>query len=377
MRYRSLLLMFSLLLPFAIHAQDDRLTVVASFSILADTVQRVAGDGVSVQSLIPFNADPHTFEPTPREIAALADADAVFISGIGFESNLLEIIENADAGMNIIRVSDCVTVLPIGAHHDGHEADDAHESESLSAESDPRCDGQIQEVAALHNDAHTDEADADQHPHTEALGRAYMLDCDAHDHAAEAEGEHDHGACDPHVWGNPHNVIYWTMNIRDTLITLDPTNTDQYTANAAAYIAELDALTDDFVIPALASIPEANRKLVTSHDTLGYLAALGGLDIIGVVIAGGSTTVEPSAQDIAALIGSIQEQNALALFVETTTSPTLAEQVAAEAGIPVLTLYSDTLSDGEPAATYIAYMRYNVTQIVTALGGQVPTDVGM
>ena len=80
-------------------AQEDRLQVVGSHSILSDVIANVAGDVADVTSMMPRGADPHSFQPTPGDLTALADADVVFINGAFFEEGLLEAIENADDDM--------------------------------------------------------------------------------------------------------------------------------------------------------------------------------------------------------------------------------------------------------------------------------------
>ena len=100
----NLLLLLSI--PFS-NAQEDRLQVVGSHSILSDVIANVAGDAADVTSTMPLGADPHSFQPTPSDLTALADADVVFINGAFFEEGLLEAIENAGDDMNIVTAS-CV-----------------------------------------------------------------------------------------------------------------------------------------------------------------------------------------------------------------------------------------------------------------------------
>jgi ABC-type Zn uptake system ZnuABC Zn-binding protein ZnuA len=166
---------------------------------------------------------------------------------------------------------------------------------------------------------------------------------------------------------NPQNVMLWTLTIRDTLTQLDPANSETYTQNAAAYIDQLTQLHSE--IQSLAeTIPPENRVLVTNHDSLGYFAAQYGFTIVGVVIPGGSTVSEPSAQDIVRLIQTIESEHVRAIFAETTINPAVAQQVADESGAVLYTLYSGSLSDEDgPASTYLDYMRTNTRTIVDGL----------
>lgn len=410
-----------------VNAQDEPLDIVASFTILADVAQNVAGDAAVVTSLMPAGADPHTFEPTPRDLTALADADVVFTNGAFFEEGLLEAIENAGAETLMVEASACVEILPFGVtghdHGDEEHGDEDHDEEhgdedhgdEQGHEGDMSaiaalCAAHHDEMAAIHEaghehdedemhagEEHEDEAsdhehgeegDHDEHEHSEVmtLGMLYTLDCGmGHDHEGEEahdeehdEGEehsdeehdHDHGSCDSHVWMEPHNAMYWAMLIRDTLIELDPANADTYTANAEAYLLELDALAHDVVMPMVETVPEENRVLVTNHESMGYFAARHGFEVVTTVIPGGGTAAEPSAAAIAEIIDTINAEGVPAIFVETTVSDAIAEQIATETGAELFLLYSGSLSEADgPAATYIDYITYNVTTIVTALGG--------
>jgi len=153
--------------------------VVATTTIVADVVEAIAGNLVEVQSLLPIDSDPHGYQPTPRDVVALAEADVVFLSGAGLEAEFDDLLENAD---RVVDLSERLAVRDIG-HAEG-EADDHDE-----------------------------------------------------DHAGHGEG------VDPHVWFDPTNVMVWTRAIEETLAELDPANAGVYAANAAAYrraLAELD-----------------------------------------------------------------------------------------------------------------------------------------
>ncbi len=357
--------------PAPAAAQTERLQVVASFSILADVAAHVAGDAADVRSLMPAGSDPHSYTPIPQDLVALAEADVVFVVGANFEETLFSTIANAADGMNIVAASSCIDILPFGGEAHDHAEEETHDAEHSEREAElaALCEAHHAELAALHGvetELHAD------HAHVEPLGTLYTLACDHHDEEEAAQGEHTHtaGSCDPHVWTDPYNGMYWAMLIRDTLSAMDPANAEVYAANTAAYLAALDGLARDELRPLLETVPEANRKLVTAHSAFGYFANAYGFTQVGVIIPGGSTLAEPSAAEIAALITTIREQAVPAIFAETTVNSTLTEQIAAETGARFYTLYSGTLSapDG-PAATYIDYLRYNARTIAAALGG--------
>lgn len=347
-----------------VQAQNNPLKIVASFSIVADVAQVVAGDAAVVNSLIPIGQDPHAFQPTPKNVVRLSEADAVFVVGINFEENLLPVLEEAAANRMVV-VSECVPVRLFGdAHDDEHD----HEGEDVDHDhhdmlSEPCATHHALVDAAL---ADSDDHDEDDHhAHTGIVGLVTDGVCGEDNHGT---GDHTHaaGSCDPHVWLDPVNVALWTLTIRDTLSALDPAHADVYTANADAYLQALAAL-DREIHDLLAAVPAQNRYIVTNHQSFNYFAARYGFEIVGTVIPGSPGT-EPSAQDIVRLIETIQEFGVPAIFTETTVSENLADQIADETGAQIVRLYTGSLSrPDEPAATYLDYMRFNATQIATAL----------
>ena len=180
------------------------------------------------------------------------------------------------------------------------------------------------------------------------------------------DAESEHGV-DPHLWLNPKYVIRYVENIRDGLAEFDPEGVDVYKSNADAYIQQLQAL-DVWIEGQISSIPAERRLLVTNHDSLGYFAERYGFIIIGTVVEGTSSEAAPSARQIAALIDRVRDSGAAAVFLDAAESPTLANQIALDTGVAVVTdLYIGSLTDGAPAGTYIDMMKHNVMQIVEAL----------
>ncbi len=173
---------------------------------------------------------------------------------------------------------------------------------------------------------------------------------------------------DPHFWLDPNNVVKYVENIRDGLSQADPDGAATYTANAAAYIAKLKEL-DQWIADQVKPLPPARRLLVTNHESLGYFADRYGFKIIGAIIPSVSTGSSPSAQQLAQLINHIRSTQAPAIFLETGANPQMANQVAQETGIKVITdLYTHSISDANgPAPTYIDMMKYDVRTMVDAL----------
>lgn len=281
--------------------------VLATETFLADIAQNVAGERVKIESLLPIGLDPHAFEPTPQDVRKIAGSDVLIINGAGFEGWLEKTLENAG--------------------------------------------GQRQVIEASAGLAMREPAEGEK----------------AHEHEGEEKTGHDHEG-DPHFWLDPNNIIKYVENIRDGLIAADPDGKSAYTQNAAAYIAKLTEL-DGWIKTQVEQIPAGRRLIVTNHESFGYFADRYGFKIIGTVIPSVSSGASPSAQELAELVDHIQETGAIALFLETGASPKLAEQIAAETGIQVVSeLYTHSITNANGnAPTYIDMMKHNVNKIVETL----------
>ncbi len=183
-----------------------------------------------------------------------------------------------------------------------------------------------------------------------------------------AGGGHHHDQGDPHFWLDPTLVVKYVENIRDGLGQVDPANAAVYAANAAAYIDSLNQL-DEWIKEQVAQIPPAERLLVTNHESFGYFADRYGFTVVGTVMPSVSAQASPSSRQLVRLIDTIKQTGARAIFLETGSSPQLAEQVAAETGITVITeLYSHSITEPDgPAPTYLDMMKANTLAIVGAL----------
>ncbi len=183
-----------------------------------------------------------------------------------------------------------------------------------------------------------------------------------------SQDEHGDANGDPHFWLDPLNVIHYVENIRAGLSQADPAGTDVYAANATAYSAKLRDL-DAWITEQVQQVPEERRLLVTNHESFGYFADRYGFRVVGTVIPSVSTSASPSAQQLAQLVDRLRATGAPAIFLETGANPQLANQLAQETGIKVVTdLYTHSVNPADSnAPTYLDMMRYNTRKIVDAL----------
>ncbi|MBR0876841.1 zinc/manganese transport system substrate-binding protein [Bradyrhizobium japonicum] len=173
-------------------------------------------------------------------------------------------------------------------------------------------------------------------------------------------------AADPHAWQSVPNARIYVSDIANALAAADPDDAEFFRARAKAYLDKLEAL-DREVREAVAKIPPERRKVISTHDAFGYFAAEYGVQFVAPL--GVSTETEPSARDIAAIIGQIKAQKIPAVFLENISDDRLIRRIAAETGAKVGgTLISDGLT-GEKglAPTYIDMVRHNIKALTSAL----------
>jgi ABC-type Zn uptake system ZnuABC Zn-binding protein ZnuA len=284
----------------------NKLRVVATTTIVGDVVHVIGGDKIELTTLMPRGTDPHSFDPSPRDAAAVADAHVVFMNGVGLEAFLEPMLENAGGEAEVVNLAEGIELRKVEGEQKG-------------------------------------------------------------DQEQGGDAEHGQGDYDPHVWFDPHNVMVWVKQIDETLSRLDAANAQAYSDRAQAYLSELGEL-DRWIREQVEQVPEANRNIVADHDTFGYLAERYGLQTVGTIIPGYSTLSEPSAQELADLESAIQNLDVKAIFVGKTVNPNLARPVEEDTGVRLVFLYTGSLSEpGGPAGSYLEFMRYDVSEIVEAL----------
>jgi zinc/manganese transport system substrate-binding protein len=272
-------------------------------------VENLVGDLADVEVVMPAGSSPHEFQASPRQVAAMREADAMIVNGGGFEEGLGDAIEAAEADGVVI-----------------YAAIDAVETLTFS------------------EDAPHDEDEAEQ----------------------EKDGT---ASIDPHFFTDPRRVATAAQAIADFLADEVPAlDTDELGTQASAYVDELAAL-DAEMKETLAAVPADRRKLVTNHEVFGYFAQRYGFEVIGAVIPTGTTQAAPSAGELDELAHTIEEAGVPAIFAETSSPTRLADSLADEVGeVQVVELYTESLGpDGSAGDTYAGMMRSDAEQIADAL----------
>lgn len=353
-------------------AAGEKLKIKTSFYPMYEFTRQVAGDLAEVENLVPAGVEPHDWEPSPQDMAAITDADVFVYNGAGMESWAEQVLDSA-AGQHIliIEASNGLEIMegtPHSHDHEGHdhaheeeghdhdEADHAHEGEEAHSHENGEHDHEGEDHAHGENDhAHEEEA----HDHDEADHAHEGEEAHSHDH------DHDHGGLDPHVWLSPAMAIQQVRNIEKGLSEAAPEHKEAFKANADAYVAQLEALDKEFQ----EGLKDSLRKdFITQHAAFGYLAKQYGLT--QVPIAGLSPEQEPSAAQMAEVIEFAKEHNVKTIFFETLVSSKVADTIAAELGAksavlnPIEGLTEEDIAGG---LDYLGLMRQNLEALKAAL----------
>jgi len=274
---------------------QERLKVLATFSILGDLVKNVGGSRVEVSTLVGPDSDAHVYASSPADARKVADVKVVIANGLGFEGWMSRLVRASGSKAPIVVATNGITVRKAAGGH-----------------------------------------------------------------------AHDNNDADPHAWQSAANTKVYVANIRDALMAADPAGRDVFAANAAAYLAKLDAL-DAEIKAAIAAVPADRRRIISSHDAFGYFQQAYGIEFISP--QGVSTEAEASARDVARIITQIKRMKITAVFLENVSDPRLMQRIAQESGARIGgKLYSDALtSEKGNAPTYLDLMRHNVRELIAAL----------
>ncbi|MFA5852149.1 MAG: zinc ABC transporter substrate-binding protein [Spirochaetales bacterium] len=249
-------------------------TVAVSVLPQAEFVARIAGDKVKVLTLVRPGADPHNYEPTPRQMAELSGAAIWFSIGVEFENAILPKVKALYPTLNVVNTAKDVVYRSLETHAD-------LTAPAASSPSQP----------ALAASQHADEG----------------------------------GGPDPHVWLGLAAVKVQLASIRDALIALLPADAALFKANHDAYLKEIEAV---FAGLAKRLAPLKGDEVFVYHPSFGYFLDNFGLKQVAVEVGG----KEPTQKTIALLIEKARKAGAKIIFVQKQFSVTAARTVAQAIG---------------------------------------------
>lgn len=294
----------------------ENITVFTTVFPLQYFAKRIGGEFVDVQSVYPAGANEHTFEPTQRDMIAIADADLLFYVGLGLEG----FIDNAKKTL------------------EGEQVEFVSTADSISDE-------------ALETASHSHDEEK-EHVH------------DDHGHEEGHEG-HDHNGVDPHVWMSPVLSASLAESIKDALVEASPENSEVFESNFAELQIELEALHLSF--QDLSNRLDGGTFFV-SHAAFGYIAEPYGFE--QVAVAGLNSQDEPSQKELTGIIKQAEEKGIEHIVFEQNVSSNLTEVVQKEIGAEAVMMHNLgvlTQEDIKNGETYFTLMEHNLATLEQVL----------
>mgnify|MGYP006286831497 CR=1 FL=1 len=276
-RFRIIVLLSCMIVPSL--AAADPIPVFVSIAPQKYFVQQIGKDRVDVRVMVPAGASPATYEPKPRQMAALASARLYFAIGVPFEAAWLDKIQAANPQMQIVHTEAGIEKHPMAAHHHGEKQG--------------------------------------QHPKDEHLNES-----DAHPHK---DDHHAHGVLDPHIWLSPPLVKIQAAAIRNALQDADPLHKADYEAHYRQFAADLDALDAEL---RASFADKQGQAFMVFHPAWGYFARTYGLQQVPIEIEG----KDPKPAQLKELIQHARKNDIRVLFVQPQFSARSAEMIAREIG---------------------------------------------
>lgn len=280
-----------------------KLKVFVSIPPMAYFVERIGGEQVEVGVLVGSGESPHTFEPTPRQMASLAEAQLYVSVGLPFESRVTAKISGIESELIVVDASDGVL------RDEGHE----HGQERGSA-------GQRGVATHEIGGEHKPEDELTEGARGHAPGREL----------AESAGAHVHEpGSDPHIWLDPALAKAIAENIGDALVAIDRSHSSPYESNLASLLADLERV-DAAVREVLA--PVRGEEFLVFHPAFGFFGRAYGLKQLAVETEG----KEPNARELASLIDRARETGLCTVFAQPQFSTKSAETIARAIGASVV-----------------------------------------
>lgn len=322
-------------------AGGDAPTIVVTYSVLGAVVSELVGDAAEVKVLMGNGVDPHDWSPSAKDIEAVQGADLVVANGLGLEEGLEDVLDGLEPA-KVFYATDHIEVRELSEGEEAGHSDEEHAGEEAHADEEHA------------DEAHADEAHADEE---KSAGEKTS----GEEHADE-EHAHEHEGGDPHFWVDPvsmSSVVTALSAELDEGLGLD---LGSRTKALTDELAELD----ESVRTKVAAVPEADRQLVTGHESLGYFADRYGFTLVGAVVPGVSSQAESSAAQLAELKEKVRDAGVDVVFTEIGTSQAVADAVAKETGARVVELPSHNLPDD---GRYVSFIDELVDKITAALAG--------
>jgi len=400
---------------------SDRMQVVATIYPLYYFSSEIGGDLAKVTMLIPDNSEPHSWEPTASDMIVVDRADVLVYNGAGFEPwlpNLMDAVDTSD--LTVVDSSKNVHLLLSGEIDEAYEAAvevfNGGAASTVAASSNPSeartvnasgyvdigftdvpggHGGYLKVVPSVSGDLRFFVTNATDLTITASNGTeldyelengplasypmfngSKFVELEAGEEytfffmsgsststglitVAGVDGEDEHGLNDPHIWLDPLSAKVQVQNILNGFIEADPDHASTYRANAANLTERLDLLNKAYE-EGLAN--RTKNTIITTHEAFDYLASRYGFEAYAA--KGISADSQPSLQDMAALVQTIEKYGLKYVYAEPTYNDAEIRTIASETGATVLLLDDAAARSGVHAhMDYFEIMYANLEQL--------------
>ncbi len=322
-----------------------KVRVVATIYPLAEFARQVGGGRVEVTQLLPSGAEPHHWEPSPKDMVKLHQAQIVIFNGAGLEPWAGRVLPSLRArGIRVVDAAQGLDLLTFA------------EEKRLGLTIDPGSPGAGgPKGPEERKDLAGTEAPEGEHHHRHQEDET----------AQKKTGSGGFGA-DPHVWLDPLLAGEIASRLAEEFTAVDPAGAADYEKGARALQNQLDRLHQEY---AAAVRKFRSRDFVVSHAAFGYLARRYGLRQVAVL--GLSPEQEPDAATLSRVVDFCREREIKYIFFESLVSPRVAEMIAREVGaqtLPLTPVGGLTPEEKARGLDYFALMRQNLANLERALG---------
>ncbi|WP_337017237.1 metal ABC transporter solute-binding protein, Zn/Mn family [Oceanobacillus massiliensis] len=397
---------------------DEKLSIYTTIYPLQFAAERIGGETVNVETVYPPGGDAHTYEPTSKDMTAIAESDAFIYLGAGMEAF-------AESAADALASQD-VKLIEIGKHeelfHDYKEAHDHEGEEAYEHEGEEAENHESIKIEGLSDHYHSDDAvqltavlsEETTHEHwhwytlepnetewetvpdqgtnhyegqadtsgqqikatlfdddhniiaeSEAVeiivedhGEEEHAEHEADDHGEHSHDGHNHGDQDPHIWLDPIRMIEVAEIVKEELIELNPDEEATYNENFKSLEAELTALDERF-----SEVLEAkeNKHILVAHAAFGYWEERYGIKQIA--ISGLSSSSEPSQKELVEVIDLAEEYNLDYILYEQNTTNRVSDIIQEQIGAEALTIHNLSVltdEDIDNHEDYLSLMDYNL-----------------
>ncbi len=328
---------------------DGKITIMTTLFPQYDFARQIVGDKCEVKLLLPPGTESHSYEPTPKDIIGINNADMLVYTGDAMEAWVATILEGIDnKELNVVDVSEGIELLKTGETEHNHSHD-------IEADNEDGHDNELDDNAEnIHNHEEEEQESAKHYEEKED------------EHEADLHHGHSH-EIDPHFFTSPKNAVIMMNTILEEIVKLDPANEDFYKKNCESYIAKINEV--DERLHHITDEAENNTLYFGGKFAMLYFVNEYHLSYVSPFDSCAHES-EANPKSIVEIIECMKEHNANTVFFEELAEPKVAKMIAGEIDGNTLLLHSChnvSKSEFESGVTYVDLMNQNADNLEKGL----------